>query len=76
MAPTRIRGALNIGFQMMITIGILIANLINYGTAKLEYGWRVSLGIGAVPAIMLCVGALFLGDTPNSPIERGKIEAD
>ncbi|CAJ1949517.1 unnamed protein product [Sphenostylis stenocarpa] len=75
MAPTRIRGALNIGFQMMITIGILIANLINYGTAKLEYGWRVSLGIGAVPAIMLCVGALFLGDTPNSLIERGKIEA-
>ncbi|CAJ1948478.1 unnamed protein product [Sphenostylis stenocarpa] len=71
----RIRGALNIGFQMMITIGILIANLINYGTAKLEYGWRVSLGIGAVPAIMLSVGALFLGDTPNSLIERGKIEA-
>ncbi|KOM37736.1 hypothetical protein LR48_Vigan03g111800 [Vigna angularis] len=38
MAPTSIRGAVNIGFQMMITIGILIANLINYGTAKLEYG--------------------------------------
>ncbi|CAJ1948518.1 unnamed protein product [Sphenostylis stenocarpa] len=67
--------ALNIGFQMMITIGILIANLINYGTAKLEYGWRISLGIGAVPAIMLCVGSLFLGDTPNSLVERGKIEA-
>ncbi|CAJ1948548.1 unnamed protein product [Sphenostylis stenocarpa] len=75
MAPTTIRGALNIGFQMMITIGILIANLINYGTAKLEYGWRISLGIGAVPAIMLCVGSLFLGDTPNSLVERGKIEA-
>ncbi|XP_052728509.1 sugar transport protein 10-like [Vigna angularis] len=74
MAPTSIRGALNIGFQMMITIGILIANLINYGTAKLEYGWRISLGVGAVPAIMLCVGSLFLGDTPNSLIERGKEE--
>lgn len=60
------------GFQMMITIGILIANLINYGTAKYEYGWRISLGVGAVPAFLLCLGSLFLGDTPNSMIERGQ----
>ncbi|MCI07119.1 sugar transport protein 10-like, partial [Trifolium medium] len=52
MAPAKIRCALNIGFQMMITIGILGANLINYWTANLESGWRISLGIGAVPAIM------------------------
>lgn len=75
MAPAKIRGALNIGFQMMITIGILIANFINYGTSKLENGWRISLGVGAVPAVMLCIGALFLGDTPNSLIERGQREA-
>ncbi|KAL2323948.1 hypothetical protein Fmac_023006 [Flemingia macrophylla] len=75
MAPAKIRGALNIGFQMMITIGILVANLINYGTSKLEKGWRISLGVGAVPAIMLCVGSLFLGDTPNSLMERGQREA-
>ncbi|KAF7827572.1 zinc finger protein VAR3, chloroplastic [Senna tora] len=72
MAPTNIRGALNMGFQMMITIGILIANLINYGTSKLENGWRISLGVGAVPAFLLCLGSLFLGDTPNSMIERGQ----
>lgn len=56
---------------MMITIGILVANLINYGTSKLENGWRISLGLGAVPAIMLCLGSLFLDDTPNSMIDRG-----
>ncbi|XP_061357225.1 sugar transport protein 10-like [Gastrolobium bilobum] len=72
MAPAKIRGALNIGFQMMITIGILIANLINYGTSKHQNGWRMSLGIGAVPAILLCVGSLCLDETPNSLIERGK----
>lgn len=75
MAPAKIRGALNMGFQMMITIGILVANLINYKTANLESGWRISLGIGAVPAVMLCVGSFFLGDTPNSLIERGQTEA-
>jgi MFS family permease len=74
MAPAKIRGALNMGFQMMITIGILGANLINYWTANLESGWRISLGIGAVPAIMLCIGSFFLGDTPNSMIERGQKE--
>jgi MFS family permease len=74
MAPAKIRGALNMGFQMMITIGILGANLINYWTANLESGWRISLGIGAIPAIMLCIGSFFLGDTPNSMIERGQKE--
>ncbi|CAK8543889.1 unnamed protein product [Lathyrus sativus] len=74
MAPAKLRGALNIGFSMMITIGILGANLINYGTSKLKNGWRISLGIGAVPAILLCIGSFFLGDTPNSMIERGQKE--
>ncbi|XP_058728332.1 sugar transport protein 10-like [Vicia villosa] len=74
MAPANIRGALNIGFQMMITIGILAANLINYGTSKMKNGWRVSLGLGAVPAIILCIGALCLDETPNSLIERGDHE--
>ncbi|XP_028804328.1 sugar transport protein 10-like [Neltuma alba] len=74
MAPAKIRGALNMGFQMMITIGILVANLINYGTAKYRQGWRISLGLGAVPAFLLCLGSLFLGDTPNSLIERGQHE--
>ncbi|KAI9074498.1 hypothetical protein K1719_043560 [Acacia pycnantha] len=72
MAPPNIRGALNMGFQMMITIGILFANLINYLTAELENGWRYSLGIGAVPALLLCIASLFLGDTPNSMIQRGE----
>lgn len=76
MAPTKMRGALNIGFQMAITIGILAANLINYGTAKIEgdWGWRISLALAAVPAIMITVGSLFLPDTPNSILERGHHE--
>jgi MFS family permease len=34
IAPTRIRGALNIMFQLNITIGIFIANLVNWFTSK------------------------------------------
>ncbi|KAK6253091.1 hypothetical protein QUC31_014811 [Theobroma cacao] len=73
MAPAKIRGALNIGFQMAVTIGILAAGLINYGTAKIEggWGWRLSLALAAIPAIMMVIGAVLLPDTPNSMIERG-----
>ncbi|KAL4363101.1 hypothetical protein GQ457_04G004530 [Hibiscus cannabinus] len=76
MAPAKIRGALNIGFQMAITIGILVAGLINYGTAKIEggWGWRVSLALAAVPAVIMTVGAYILPDTPNSIMERGNPE--
>ncbi|XP_027366901.1 sugar transport protein 13-like [Abrus precatorius] len=73
MAPTRIRGALNILFQLNCTIGILIANIVNWFTAKIKagYGWRISLAVAGVPAIMLTLGALIVDDTPNSLIARG-----
>ncbi|XP_075653973.1 sugar transport protein 13 [Castanea sativa] len=76
IAPTRIRGGLNILFQLNVTIGILFANLVNYGTAKIHggWGWRVSLGLAGIPAGLLTVGALFVVDTPNSLIERGHLD--
>ncbi|XP_052191044.1 sugar transport protein MST4-like [Diospyros lotus] len=76
IAPARIRGGLNIQFQLNVTIGILFANLVNYGTSKIEagWGWRLSLGLAGVPAGLLTLGALFVVDTPNSLIERGRLE--
>eukprot|EP00249_Psilotum_nudum_P014959 c25091_g1_i1 orf=204-1778(-) len=75
MAPARLRGALNIMFQLAITIGILCANIINYGTGKITpWGWRLSLGLAVVPALIMTLGSLFLPDTPNSLIERGHPE--
>ncbi|KDP22452.1 hypothetical protein JCGZ_26283 [Jatropha curcas] len=72
MAPPRYRGAINNGFQFCVGIGILSANLVNYGTEKIEggWGWRISLALAAVPATILTIGALFLPETPNSLIQR------
>lgn len=77
MAPYRYRGALNIGFQMSITIGILVANVLNYFFAKIKggWGWRLSLGGAMVPALIITIGSLVLPDTPNSMIERGDRDA-
>ncbi|XP_059294415.1 sugar transport protein 13-like [Lycium ferocissimum] len=76
IAPTRIRGGLNILFQLNVTIGILFAELVNYGTEKIKggWGWRLSLGLAGFPALLLTLGALFVVETPNSLIERGYLE--
>ncbi|CAB4271199.1 unnamed protein product [Prunus armeniaca] len=71
MALPRHRGAFNIGFQLCVGIGVLSANLINFGTEKITggSGWRISLSLAAVPASILTLGALFLPETPNSFIQ-------
>ncbi|XP_030510797.2 sugar carrier protein C [Cannabis sativa] len=76
MAPYKFRGALNIVFQLSITIGIVVANVVNYFFAKIEggWGWRLSLGGAVVPALIITIGSLVLPDTPNSMIERGQHE--
>ncbi|KAK2646972.1 hypothetical protein Ddye_022167 [Dipteronia dyeriana] len=72
IAPVQHRGAVNILFQLFVTIGIFFANLVNYGTSKLHpNGWRVSLGLAGVPAGFLFIGSLIITETPSSLIERG-----
>ncbi|KAJ8441687.1 hypothetical protein Cgig2_019074 [Carnegiea gigantea] len=72
MGPAKLREALNIGFQMATTIGILAINLVNYATAKMNYhiGWGLSVGLAAVPAAMVTLGGLILPDSPNSLLDR------
>ncbi|CAL1403663.1 unnamed protein product [Linum trigynum] len=73
MAPAKIRGAVNQLFQLTTCLGILIANLINYGTEKIHpWGWRISLGSAAVPAVLMFIGGVFMPESPNSLVEQGR----
>ncbi|MED6219463.1 Sugar transport protein 5 [Stylosanthes scabra] len=74
IAPPKYRGAFNAGFQFFLGIGVVMAGCINYGTANHTWGWRVSLGIAVVPAAVIVIGSFLITDTPNSLVQRGKIE--
>ncbi|KAH7427065.1 hypothetical protein KP509_10G028800 [Ceratopteris richardii] len=75
MAPSHWRGGLNMTFQLATTLGIFVANLVNYGTNQIKsWGWRLSLGLAAIPALLMFFGSLFIYETPNSLIERGYSE--
>ncbi|RYR27664.1 hypothetical protein Ahy_B01g051685 [Arachis hypogaea] len=72
----KLKRALNIGFQLSITVGILVANVLNYFFANIKggWGWRLSFGGAMVSALIITIGSLVLPDTPNSMIERGEHE--
>ena len=58
--------------QVILTLGVVLAQIINIATGKYyPWGWRVSLGLAGLPAIILTIGGIVLPDTPNSLVERG-----
>ncbi|KAL9258440.1 Sugar transport protein 5-like protein [Drosera capensis] len=74
VAPPKWRGAFITGFQFFLGIGVVSANCINYGTAKIKFGWRLSLGLAIVPAVIMTLGALVITDSPSSLVDRGKLD--
>lgn len=75
VAPPHLRGGMNILFQWFVTFGILCAGLINYGCDFIHpWGWRLALGLSAVPGFIVFVGGLVMPESPTSLIERGHYE--
>uniref|UniRef100_A0A0E0KRB6 Major facilitator superfamily (MFS) profile domain-containing protein n=1 Tax=Oryza punctata TaxID=4537 RepID=A0A0E0KRB6_ORYPU len=74
-APARWRGAFTAAYHSFLVVGTVAATAANYFTDRIPgWGWRVSLGLAAVPATVIVVGALFVPDTPASLVLRGHTE--
>ena len=70
VAPQSIRGSMISLYQLMITIGILLAFLSD--TAFSYSGnWRWMLGIIAIPGVLFLFGVLFLPDSPRWLMMQG-----
>jgi SP family galactose:H+ symporter-like MFS transporter len=71
VAPEQIRGAMISLYQLMITIGILVAFLSDT-VFSYSGNWRWMLGIIAIPGVLFLVGVLVLPDSPRWLMMRGR----
>ncbi len=72
-APTDVRGSLSSLFQLAITLGILIAYLVNAAFASAG-SWRWPVALAVVPALVLLVGMYFLPETPRWLVGKDRDE--
>src|SRR5918998_845961 len=64
IAPTEVRGAISSLNQLMITVGILTAYIVNAILASAG-DWRWMLGLAVIPAVVLLIGMYFMPETPR-----------
>jgi sugar porter (SP) family MFS transporter len=72
LVPPKIRGGLVSFNQLMVTIGILAAYIVDFGLKGLASNWRWMLGLGAIPGIALAVGMFFLPESPRWLVEKDR----
>merc|ERR1712072_704151 len=66
--PREIRGPVVASYQLLITVGILISNIINYGVREIEEqstSWRIVIGLGIAFSLPLGIGILFAPESPR-----------
>ncbi len=72
------RGSLGTMFQLMITLGILLAYVSNLGFLGHNLlgirDWRWMLGSALIPAALLFIGSLILPESPRYLVEKGQID--
>jgi sugar porter (SP) family MFS transporter len=73
IAPAGLRGRLVTLNQLAIVVGILGAFVSNYELAVFtSNNWRWMFGLGAVPAVALCLSLLWIPESPRWLLQRGR----
>jgi len=73
VAPPRVRGALVSFNQLALTMGILVAFLVDYALSS-SAAWRLMFGLAAIPAVLLFVGMLTQAESPVWLVTHGRME--
>lgn len=73
VAPADARGWQVSLFQLAITVGILLAYLVDYAFAASQ-GWRWMFGLAVVPAAIFGAGMFFLPESPRWLLRKGRAE--
>ncbi|KAJ7558754.1 hypothetical protein O6H91_04G054300 [Diphasiastrum complanatum] len=76
LSPASSRGALVSLPEIFINFGILLGYVASYALSGLpaRINWRLMLGLGTAPAIVLAMGVLFMPESPRWLVLQGRIE--
>ncbi|MCJ1461564.1 hypothetical protein MMC07_000161 [Pseudocyphellaria aurata] len=76
VAPKKVRGAIVSGYQFCITIGLLLASCVDYGTQNRNDtgSYRIPIAIQMLWAIILAIGLFLLPESPRYFVKRGRID--
>jgi len=71
VAPPKIRGTLVTVYQLAITMGILVAYLINFALHEVDNNWRWMFATGLLPSVLFFTGLIFIPESPRWLVKAG-----
>lgn len=73
IAPPRLRGSMVSYNQLAVTVGIVVAYLVDLGFSGFgQNAWRWMFSVHVIPATILGIGMLFVPDSPRFLVVQGK----
>ncbi|PRQ23631.1 putative major facilitator, sugar transporter, major facilitator superfamily [Rosa chinensis] len=75
VSPASSRGFLTSFPEVFINAGILLGYISNWAFSKLalNLGWRLMLGVGAIPSVFLALGVLAMPESPRWLVMQGRL---
>ena len=72
LVPPRIRGGVVSFNQLMVTLGILAAYIVDWGFSGFSNNWRWMFGLAVVPGAALAIGMYFMPFSPRWLVDKGR----
>ncbi len=72
IAPKELKGSLTMMNTLLITVGQVLAGVVNGFLADVPGGWRWMFGLSAVPAVLQLFGCFLLPESPRFLLQWGR----
>ncbi|BGP20734.1 hypothetical protein JCM10213_001022 [Rhodosporidiobolus nylandii] len=75
-SPKHLRGIITGTYQLMATVGIFLANAVNYNLHDRDdaFSWRFPIALQFIWAFLVAVGTIFAPESPRYYVQRGNLE--
>jgi sugar porter (SP) family MFS transporter len=72
LVPPRIRGGVVSFNQLMVTLGILVAYIVDWAFAPLSNNWRWMFAVTVIPGAALAIGMYLMPFSPRWLVQKGR----